>query len=83
MIDAGYRVLFTRTSELVQKLQAARQSLQLPSALAKLDRFDLICVHTKLDSDFAASWTGISREGGHGFHGKLDSDFTRSWTVTL
>ncbi|TXC84507.1 hypothetical protein [Paraburkholderia azotifigens] len=44
----------------------------------------LSCVfHTKLDSDFAASWTGISREGGHGFHGKLDSDFTRSWTVTL
>ena len=42
LIDAGYRVLFTRTSELVQKLQAARQSLQLPSALAKLDRFDLI-----------------------------------------
>jgi DNA replication protein DnaC len=35
-------VLFTRTSELVQKLQAARQSLQLPSALTKLDRFDLI-----------------------------------------
>ena len=42
LIDAGYRVLFTRTGELVQKLQAARQSLQLPSALAKLDRFDLI-----------------------------------------
>ena len=41
-----------------------------------------VCVfHTKLDSDFAPSWTGISREGGHGFHGKLDSDFTRSWTV--
>lgn len=42
MIDAGFRVLFTRTSELVHKLQAARQSLQLPSAFAKLDRFDLI-----------------------------------------
>jgi DNA replication protein DnaC len=42
LIDAGYRVLFTRTSEIVQKLQAARQSLQLPAALAKLDRFDLI-----------------------------------------
>ncbi|WP_228938826.1 IS21-like element helper ATPase IstB, partial [Paraburkholderia saeva] len=42
LIDAGYRVMFMRTSELVQKLQAARQSLQLPSALAKLDRFDLI-----------------------------------------
>src|ERR1700744_789406 len=42
LIDAGYRVLFMRTSEIVQKLQVARQSLQLPSALAKLDRFDLI-----------------------------------------
>jgi DNA replication protein DnaC len=41
LIDAGYRVLFMRTSELVQKLQAARQSLQLPSALATLNRFDL------------------------------------------
>ncbi|MFT0174818.1 hypothetical protein ACLKMY_38890 [Paraburkholderia mimosarum] len=40
MIEVGYRVRFTRTSELVQKLQAARQSLQLPSALATLDRFD-------------------------------------------
>ncbi len=35
-------MLFTRTSELVQKLQAARRSPQLPSVLAKLDRFDLI-----------------------------------------
>lgn len=42
LIDAGYRALFTRTAELVQKLQAARQSLQLPSALAKLDRIDLV-----------------------------------------
>ena len=42
LIDAGYRVLFTRTGELAQNLQAARQSLQLPSALAKLDHFDLI-----------------------------------------
>ena len=42
LIDAGYRVLYTRTRELVQRLQAARQSLQLPQALAKLDRFDLL-----------------------------------------
>ena len=35
-------MLFTRTGEIVQKLQIARQSLQLPSVLAKLDRFDLI-----------------------------------------
>jgi len=42
LVDAGYRVLYTRTSELVQRLQAARQSLQLPQALAKLDRLDLL-----------------------------------------
>ena len=42
LIDAGYRVLFMRTSEMVQRLQSARQSLQLPQALAKLDRYDLL-----------------------------------------
>ncbi|CAB3774669.1 hypothetical protein LMG29542_08047 [Paraburkholderia humisilvae] len=47
LVDAGYRVLFTRTGQIVQKLQVAHQSLQLPSALAKLDRFDLI-IHDDL-----------------------------------
>jgi DNA replication protein DnaC len=42
LIEAGYRVLYMRTSELVQRLQAARQSLQLPQALARLDRYDLL-----------------------------------------
>lgn len=42
LIDAGRRVLYMRTSELVQRLQAARQNLQLPQALAKLDRYDLL-----------------------------------------
>jgi DNA replication protein DnaC len=42
LIDAGYRVLYMRTSELVQRLQAARQTMQLPQALAKLDRYDLL-----------------------------------------
>ena len=42
LIDAGYRVLYRRTNDLVQRLQAARQSLQLPQALAKLDRYDLL-----------------------------------------
>ena len=42
LIDAGRRVLYTRTTELVQRLQAARQSLQLPQALARLDRYDLL-----------------------------------------
>jgi DNA replication protein DnaC len=42
LIDRGHRVLFMRTSELVQRLQAARRDLRLPAELAKLDRFDLI-----------------------------------------
>lgn len=42
LIDAGRRVLFTRCSDLVQRLQAARRDLRLPAELAKLDRFDLL-----------------------------------------
>jgi len=42
LIDRGHKVLFTRTSELVQRLQAARRDLRLPAELAKLDRFDLL-----------------------------------------
>jgi len=42
LIDRGHRVLFIRTSELVQRLQAARRDLRLPAELTKLDRFDLI-----------------------------------------
>lgn len=35
-------MLYTRTTDLVQKLQAARRDLALEAALAKLDKFDLI-----------------------------------------
>ena len=35
-------LLFTRCSDLVQRLQAARRDLRLPQELAKLDRFDLL-----------------------------------------
>lgn len=42
LIENGWRVLFTRTTDLVQKLQVARRELQLESAIAKLDKFDLI-----------------------------------------
>jgi DNA replication protein DnaC len=42
LIDAGRRVLFTRCSELVQRLQAARRDLRLAHELARLDRFDLL-----------------------------------------
>ena len=42
LIDRGFKVLFVRTSELVQRLQAARRDLRLPAELVKLDRFDLL-----------------------------------------
>jgi DNA replication protein DnaC len=42
LIENGYRVLFTRTTDLVQRLQTERQALQLAAAIAKLDRFDLL-----------------------------------------
>jgi DNA replication protein DnaC len=41
-IDAGRRVLFTRCSDLVQRLQAARRDLRLSQELTKLDHFDLL-----------------------------------------
>ena len=42
LIENGWRVLFSRTTDLVQKLQVARRELQLEAALAKLDKFDLL-----------------------------------------
>ena len=35
-------MLFVRTSDLVQRLQAARRDLRLPAELTKLDRFGLL-----------------------------------------
>lgn len=42
LVDRGHSVLFARTTDLVQQLQAARRDLQLPQALAKLDRHDCL-----------------------------------------
>jgi DNA replication protein DnaC len=42
LVEAGRRVLYTRTTDLVQKLQAARRDLVREQALIRLDRFDLI-----------------------------------------
>lgn len=42
LVRRGYRVLFTRTTDLVQHLQAARQALTLAHEIKKLDRFDLL-----------------------------------------
>jgi DNA replication protein DnaC len=42
VIENGWRVLFTRTTDLVQKLQLARRELNLEAAINRLDRFDLM-----------------------------------------
>lgn len=42
LIESGWWVLFMRTTELVQKLQVARREFQLESAIAKVDKFDLL-----------------------------------------
>jgi len=42
LLEKGWRVLFTRTSELVQRLQVARRELALESAISRLERFDLL-----------------------------------------
>jgi DNA replication protein DnaC len=42
LVQNGYRVLFSRTTDLVQKLQLARRDLVLESAIAKLDKFHLL-----------------------------------------
>ena len=42
LVERGKRVLFTRATDLVQRLQAARRDLALPALLAKLDKFDAV-----------------------------------------
>ena len=42
LVENGWRVLFTRTTDLVQKLQLARRDLQLEAAIARLDKYHLL-----------------------------------------
>ncbi|BCG82821.1 MULTISPECIES: IS21-like element helper ATPase IstB [unclassified Mesorhizobium] len=42
LIETGWRVMFTRTTDLVQKLQVARRELGLEAAINRLDRFHLL-----------------------------------------
>jgi DNA replication protein DnaC len=42
LVENGSRVLFSRTTELVQKLQASKKALSLPAAMEKLDKYDCI-----------------------------------------
>lgn len=42
LVENGWRVLFMRTTDLVQRLQVARRELALEAAIAKLDKYDLL-----------------------------------------
>jgi DNA replication protein DnaC len=42
LIENGWRVLFTRTTDLVQKLQVARRELALEAAINRLDKYHLL-----------------------------------------
>jgi DNA replication protein DnaC len=42
LVENGKRVLFARTTDLVQQLQVARRDLALESEISKLDRYDLL-----------------------------------------
>ena len=42
LVENGYRVLFTRTTELVQQMQRARRDLSLANLLRRLDRYQLL-----------------------------------------
>jgi len=49
LIENGWRVLFTRTTDLVQRLQVARRELALESAIAKLDKYHLLILDDLAD----------------------------------
>jgi DNA replication protein DnaC len=70
LVDAGYRVLYMRTGELVQRPQAARQSLQLPQALTKLDHYDLLILddlsYVRKDQAETSVLFGLIAEGMSG-----------------
>ncbi|MGC9272085.1 IS21-like element helper ATPase IstB [Acidiphilium sp.] len=70
LIEVGYRVLFTRTTDLVQRLQIARQELTLETAITKLDRYHLIILDdisyvTKDQAETSVLFELISRRYEH------------------
>jgi len=42
LVENGYRVLYARTTDLVQRLQLARRELSLEAAIHKLDKYHLL-----------------------------------------
>jgi len=50
LVENGWRVLFTRTTDLVQRLQIARRELTLEAAIAKLDKYHLLVLDDLADA---------------------------------
>jgi DNA replication protein DnaC len=42
LVDNGFRALFMRTTDLVQKMQVARQELALTALIERLDKYHLL-----------------------------------------
>ena len=57
LVENGWRVMFARTTDLVQRLQIARRELALESTIAKLDRYDLLIL-----DDIALCHQGSGRD---------------------
>lgn len=69
-IKAGFRVLSTRTTDLVQRLRIARQELTLEAAITKLDRYHLLILYdisyiTKDQAETSVHFELISRRYEH------------------
>ena len=56
-VEHGYRVLLTRATDLVQRLQVARRDLALENLPARLGRFHLLIL-----DDLAYVQTGFGRQ---------------------
>ena len=73
LVENGWRVLFTRTSDLVQKLQVARRELGLEAAINRLDRFHLLILDScavgsnveSLDFDHDSTWLPADSSSGY------------------
>ncbi len=70
LVEAGFRVLFTRTTDLVQRLQIARRELALEAAISKLDRYHLLILDdisyvTKDQAETSVLFELISRRYEH------------------
>jgi DNA replication protein DnaC len=89
LVENGRRVMFARTTDLVQRLQVARRELMLESAIAKLDRYDLLILddiayvtkdqaETSVRIDCRALRTAVHADHGQSAVRRMGQDLPRS-----